>query len=59
MNGLDKVIAQAIRLARDNALDAAIDICEQFAMVGGSPANCVRAIRDLKEMLPRPPSEGN
>lgn len=56
---MDRIIAEAIRLARDNALDAAIQICEEFAKTGDNAACCVRALRDLKDMLPRPPSAGN
>lgn len=57
-NWINRIIAEAIRLARDDALDAAIQVCEEFAKTGHNAECCVRALRDLKDMLPRPPSSG-
>lgn len=55
----DRIVAEAMRQSRNIALDAAIEICEMFAATGHSAACCVKAIRDLKEMMPPPPSAGH
>lgn len=48
---IDKLIFAAIRDARNNALDAAISLAEEFARTGESVDSYLRALRDLKEML--------
>jgi hypothetical protein len=55
----DRIIAEAMRTSRDNALDAAIELCEEFAAAGHNAACCVRALKDLKAMMPAPPSAQN
>lgn len=55
----DRAVCEALRQGRDMALTAAIEVCEEFAKSGHSAECCVRALRNLREALPRPPSEGN
>jgi hypothetical protein len=55
----ERIIAKYIRTARNDALDAAIEICDLFASTGHSAECCAAAIRDLKEKLPKPPSDQN
>jgi hypothetical protein len=54
-----RIIAEAMRTSRDSALDAAIEICEEFARTGHNAACCVKALRDFKSMLPSAPNKGN
>lgn len=45
----DRIVAEAMRQARDNAIDAAIEICEM--MTGHSAECCVAALRDFKDNM--------
>jgi hypothetical protein len=54
-----RIVNEAMRLSRDNALDAAAEICDEYAKTGHGAECCARAIRLLKDMLPAAPSKGN
>jgi hypothetical protein len=58
-DGTMRLITQAIRETRNETLDAVIELCEDFERTGESLAATIRALRDLKTMLPAPPKEGN
>lgn len=56
---LQRTMTEAVRISRCMALDAAIATCRLFAESGECSEGCIKALEDLKTMLPQPPSKGN
>ncbi len=58
----NRIMSEAMRQARNNAFDACIELCKEFARTGHDAACCVRALTDLKDSMndvaPQP-SKGN
>jgi len=53
---LDAIVTKAIRASRDNALDAAIVICDDIERIGGHALDCATALRAFKERFEKSPA---
>lgn len=54
---ISRIVAAAVRDAQHMALTYAIETCELFVAEGGSAAQCVKALRDLKDSVPLAPDK--
>lgn len=53
-DGMGLIIANAIRTASHDGIDAAIRVCQRVADYGGTAQKCVDELRELKQMLTEP-----
>ena len=53
---LDAIVTKAIRASRDNALHAAIVICDDIEGIGGHALDCATALRAFKERFEKSPA---
>lgn len=54
-----RMIADTMHKSREDAFNAAIELCEALARDGHSAECCVQALRDFKAQLPASPSAQN
>lgn len=47
---MKRIIEDGVRGIRDDTLRFAVEICETLARDGGTAEECVRALRDFREM---------